>query len=78
MRGRQGVRGRLVQLYAGRPDAEGAPGAAGARSRRIMFALAFFHCVLLERRRFPSTGAGARSVLYDADYLVRAAGHVYM
>jgi len=74
--GPQGLRGRLMQLYAARPDAEGAPGAAGARGRRVMFALAFFHCVMLERRRFPSPGGGARSALYDADYLVRIAGRV--
>ena len=60
----QGLRNNLLRLYNTINEDRFAACHLGERYCRLLFALTFFHAVLMERRKFRSLGY---NILYDFD-----------
>ena len=64
----QGVRGNLAQLYSTLSEASW----TGTHGGRMLFALAFMHSQLRERRRFRTLGYSSPCDFCDTDFQARA------
>jgi dynein heavy chain, axonemal len=64
----KGLRANLQRLYQSVPEASFSAPRPGPRYQRLLFALAFFHSALLERRKFRALGFNAPYDFNDTDF----------
>ncbi|KAF8058055.1 DHC10 [Scenedesmus sp. PABB004] len=64
----KGLRANLTRLYAGITEEGFAACAASAKYQKLLFALAYYHSVLLERRKFRSLGLNVPYDFNDTDF----------
>jgi dynein heavy chain len=64
----KGLRANLARLYGGLTDAGYSSCRAAPKYQRLLFSLAFFHAVLLERRKFRSLGLNVPYDFNDTDF----------
>ena len=71
---RQGLRANLLRLYGGISEESFAECRAAGKYQKLLFALTYFHSVLLERRKFRALGLNIPYDFNDTDYKVRGSG----
>ena len=64
----QGLRSKLAHIYGAMSEEDHPASAAGARTGRALFALALFHCIILERSRFLTLGFNTRYDFSETDF----------
>lgn len=64
----QGLRANLAHLYGAMSEEDYPASTAGARNGRALFALAIFHCLMLERGRFLTLGFNTTYDFSEADF----------
>ena len=64
----KGIRANLQRLYQSASEPSFSAARPGPRYQRLLFALAFFHSVLLERRKFRGLGFNSHYDFNDADF----------
>lgn len=64
----QGLRAKLAYIYGAMSEEDHPASAAGARTGRALFALAVFHCIILERSRFLTLGFNTKYDFSETDF----------
>ncbi len=66
----QGLRANLAHIYGAMSEEDHPASTAGARNGRALFALALFHCIMLERSRFLTLGFNTKYDFSETDFQV--------